>query len=69
MLEKYPDILTVDDLIQILRLGKNSVYRLLISNEIQHRKVGRKYLIPKRCVLAYIEQVQQVPANTVVDLS
>lgn len=37
-------------------LLKNSLYKLLQSGEIQHIKVGRKYLIPKVYLLDFIEK-------------
>ncbi len=55
MLNGYNDVLTVDDVAQILHIGKNTVYRLLNTGEIHSRRIGKKYIIPKKCVIDYIE--------------
>ena len=54
MLERYKDVLTVDDLCKILRIGKNSAYDLLKNNLIFHIKIKRKYIIPKIAVITYL---------------
>ncbi|MGN0545198.1 MAG: helix-turn-helix domain-containing protein [Acutalibacteraceae bacterium] len=58
MLNSYPDILTPKDLMSILHLGRNSVYELLHNGVIKARKVGKKYLIPKVCVIDYINSTR-----------
>ena len=58
ILNKYPDILTVKDVMEILRVGKNTAYQLLNSGEIRSRKVGKKYLIPKKSVIDYINSIR-----------
>jgi len=55
MFENYPDIMTVKQLAQALGIGLNSAYELVNTNEIGSRKVGRKILIPKTCVIDFIE--------------
>lgn len=54
MLNKYNDILTVEELCEVLRIGKNTAYKLLKSGEIKSVKIGNIYKIPKRCVKEYI---------------
>ena len=46
--------MNVAQLAEALNIGRNSAYSLMQSGEIAHRKIGRKYLIPKRCVLDYL---------------
>jgi excisionase family DNA binding protein len=53
-LKDYPDVLTVKQLAQVLGVGKNTAYELVRVNAVSHLKVGRKYLIPKRCVVDYL---------------
>ena len=59
MLEEYNDILTVEELMEILYIGKNTAYRILGSEEIKAFKVGRKHKIPKSAVVEYIEKRMQ----------
>jgi excisionase family DNA binding protein len=53
-LKDYPDVLTVMQMAEILGIGKNSAYALVQTGTIGHLKIGRKYLIPKRCVVDYL---------------
>lgn len=55
MFENYPDIMTVKQLAQALGIGLNSAYELVNTNEIGNRKVGRKILIPKTCVIDFVD--------------
>jgi len=54
MLERYKDVLTVGDLCEVLRIGRNNVYELLKKGEISHMKIRRKYIIPKIAVITYL---------------
>lgn len=50
----YPDVLTPGDLQKILRIGRNSTYKLLNENRIETIKIGKKYIIPKINVINYL---------------
>lgn len=54
MFKDYPDVLTPGDLQKILRIGKNSTYKLLNENRIETIKIGKKYIIPKINVINYL---------------
>lgn len=54
MFEKYQDCVTVEELQEMLHLGRTTVYSLLKRGEIKTVKVGNKYVIPKKCVIEYI---------------
>ena len=54
ILTGYPDILTVKDVQDILRLGRNSVYKLLENGEIKTIRAGKKYIIPKIYLVQFI---------------
>jgi len=53
-LKDYPDVLTVLQLAQVLGIGKNAAYALVQAGTVGHLKVGRKYLVPKRCVIDFL---------------
>lgn len=55
MLEEYKDVITVNELCAILRIGKNSAYRLLQNGEIRSRRLRSKYLIPKNVIIDYLQ--------------
>ena len=57
MFKNYPDVVTVEQLAQMLNIGKSSAYALLQSNRIHHVKVGKKYIIPKQSVIGFLGEV------------
>ena len=54
MLEKYSDVLTINDIMEILKIGRNSAYKLINSGEIKSLRVGRKIRISKVFLLDYL---------------
>ena len=54
MLKEYPDVLTVEQVAQILNIGINAAYRLVNSHEIGCRKIGKSIRVPKVCVVDYL---------------
>lgn len=54
MLNNCKDVLTVEELAQELRVGKNSAYRLVNLGIIPSLKIGRRRLIPKQYVIDYL---------------
>lgn len=57
MLEKYPDVIEIKDLCEILRIDRKTAYRLLKEREIHYRKIGRRYKIPKEFVIKYLHEI------------
>jgi excisionase family DNA binding protein len=55
---KYDDILTVDELMDFLAVGRSTAYGLLRSGQIKCMKIGRVYKIPKENVLHYVSMMQ-----------
>lgn len=56
---EYPDIVTTNELMTMLHIGKNKVYELLNNNEIKSIKIGstgRTHYIPKANVIEYLNQ-------------
>ena len=54
MFTAYPDIVSIHQIMEMLSLGKSSVYALLRSNTIPHVRVGRKYIVPKQSVIHFL---------------
>ena len=54
-IRRYDDVLTVNDLMDYLAIGKNTAYRLLRAKKIKAIKIGRIYKIPKANVQKFIE--------------
>ena len=53
MLNKYPDVLTVKEAREILRIGMNSMYHILQSGELKSIKIGRIYNKKRKCDRIY----------------
>jgi excisionase family DNA binding protein len=58
-LRRFNDVLTVDDLMDFLAIGRSTAYNLLRSGQIKCIKIGRNYKIPKENVLNYVNTTQQ----------
>ncbi len=54
MFEQYPDILTVEEACDALRMGYNAVYDLLNEGKLKAYKNGRVWRIPKKSLEKYI---------------
>lgn len=54
MFQGEPDVLTVPDVIRLLRIGKNSVYKLLKDGTISSIKQGKKIIVPKVCLVEFL---------------
>lgn len=52
--EKYPDVITIQQLMQMLHIGKNKAYELIHNGTIQTVKIGKKYIIPKVAVIQFL---------------
>lgn len=50
-----PDVLTVDEVIRVLRIGRDQAYNLVHAG--LGRKVGRRWIVPKHRVARYIEEL------------
>ena len=51
-------LLTVGDLVQLLRLSRDTIYRLASSGELPGRKIGHTWRFPSDAVEAYVRQGQ-----------
>lgn len=58
MLNEYRDILTPEELARALGISRKSAYMLLHDGVIGCKRIGKKYLIPKICVLDYINSAR-----------
>ena len=50
------DILTVEEIMELLNIGKNTAYSLLESGEIKAFRIGRMWKIPRKSVYEYINK-------------
>ena len=54
MFEKFPDLLTVKQLQDILSIGRSKAYSLLHSSELRYITIGRQIRIPKKYLMDYL---------------
>ena len=55
-LDDLPCTLSVEDLMPILGIGRNTAYRLVQTGEIRSIRIGRQIRIPKQIILDYLNQ-------------
>ena len=67
MFKNEPDVLTVPDVIRLLRMGKNTVYKLLREGAIGSIKQGKRIIVPKVCLVEFLTNAgnYQTPSPTV----
>ena len=54
MFDNYDDILTVAEVMDLLYVGKNTVYRLLNEGELNGFRIGRTWKIPRDSLTEFI---------------
>jgi excisionase family DNA binding protein len=54
LFNEYPDIVDVDQLCSMLKIGKNTAYKLLKSEKIKSIRIGRTHKILKSSVISYL---------------
>ncbi|MCQ2485220.1 MAG: helix-turn-helix domain-containing protein [Clostridia bacterium] len=57
LFSEYPDVITVDDLQNMLKIGRNSAYDILKTGMIKTIKIGKKYIIPKQSVINFLADI------------
>ena len=54
MFDQYPDILTVEEVCEALRMGYNAVYEILNNGKLKAFKNGRVWRIPRESLREFI---------------
>jgi len=57
MFNEYGDILTLEEMCQILKVGKNNGYKLLTQGLIRAYKNGRNWRIPRESIVEYVKKL------------
>lgn len=53
MFDEYPDIVGIEELCEMLKIGKNTAYKLINDNMIFSIRIGRIIKIPKRFIIEF----------------
>lgn len=56
MLEQYNEILTIEELCKILKIGRNRAYELLEKGEIKGFRLGKPWKIPRTSLENYLKK-------------
>ncbi len=56
MMAEYDDLLTTEEACEALRVGYNTLYRLLHSGQLKGYRCGRVWRIPKVAIVAFIQE-------------
>ncbi len=56
MFKDYSDMVTIDEVCEMLRIGRSKAYGLLRCGRITGFKDGRLWMIPKTSVIDYVEE-------------
>ena len=58
LLKEFADVLTIDDIKKILKIGRNKSYNLLKNGTIKSFKIGRSYRVCKKDLIIFIQKEQ-----------
>ena len=50
----FSPLITIDELCELLMIGRNAAYKLLTSGKIKSFKIGRIWKIPRESIQTYI---------------
>ena len=53
--DDIPLVMTVEDLMPILLIGRNTAYELVRSGEIKSIRIGRQIRIPRDALIEFLE--------------
>lgn len=53
-LDDLPDVLTIDDVARVLRIGQGGAYELVRAGDLFAVRIGRSLRVPKPALVAYL---------------
>lgn len=63
MFKEYPDILTPKEAACALGISQASVYKLVRQQALGCRRIGWKIIIPKLCLIDFVQSARYTVAN------
>jgi len=63
MLNNYDDVLTVREVAKILGICVNKAYELVNNRVIGCKRIGRRVVVPKTCLIDYLESARYNVSN------
>lgn len=55
-IEQLPLVVRVDDLIPVLKIGRNAAYALVRSGQLKALRIGNSYRIPRSELVRFLEE-------------
>ena len=62
-IDNYSEVLLPEEVMDILQIGKSTLYSYLSSGTIKSIKIANKYRVPKQYLLDFIYQNKDVPES------
>lgn len=62
MLDTYDELLTIEELCEVLQIGRNTAYQLLNSGFVPAFRIGPRWKIPKNSVQEVLQTKRAFPA-------
>ena len=56
ILRKYPGLMSVNDIQDVLHIGRSKAYSLLKNGKIKSIRIGTKYRIPKAYLIDFLNE-------------
>lgn len=63
MFDAYSDILSIDDVMTALMVGRGRVYQMLNNQELHGFRIGNTWKISKEALIEYVRQNTFVQSN------
>ncbi len=54
LFREYNDVVTIEDIMKMLHLGRTTVYEMLKDGTIRSVRIGKKYIVPKQSIIKLI---------------
>ena len=56
----FSPLITIDELCELLMIGRNAAYKLLTSGKIKSFRIGRVWKIPRDSLTDYIKEQSKI---------
>lgn len=66
---KYPDVVTVRQMCEMLHINLKAGYKLLHSGQIKYLKIGNTFRIPKLYILEFLQNSGEIAVPFIDNLS
>ena len=63
ILKEYPEVLSVQEVAKILRIGKNKAYTLVNTRVLSSIKMGGKIIVPKMRLIQFLLDTKNYQMN------